>query len=135
MAAIYGPSRRSQRAQDWIGFHMEGMNGMPLGARVEDVFVDAETGEARWIVAALGRFNRASALVPAQDAVAGAGHVLVPYDKSQIREAPAYGTGSSLSRQHEAALRDHYGIRGRFGSPAGVTPNEVTAVRASAAAA
>ena len=132
MAPMYGASRAKQNALDWIGFHMEGMNGMPLGARVEDVFVDAATGAPRWLVATLGRFNHTSALVPSADVVAGAGHVLVPYEKSQIKEAPPYGTGSSISYEQEAALRVHYGLADRTDT-AGFTPREVSAVRASAA--
>lgn len=134
MAPMYGVASAKQNALDWIGFHMEGMNGMPLGARVDDVFVDAATGAPRWLLASLGRFNHTTALVPAADVVAGAGHVLVPYEKNQIKAAPPYGTGSTISYEQDAALRVHYGLADRLDT-GGFTPREVSAVRASAATA
>src|SRR5947207_2808402 len=95
-----------QEALRWVGFRVDDIYGAGVG-RVEDVWVDPDTGTPRWILVKEGRFNGRLHLIPFNDATAGAGHVWVPYEREVIRSSPPVGP-EGLSAQREVALRQHY---------------------------
>jgi hypothetical protein len=70
------------------------------GARVgdvDDVYLEAD-GTPRWIFTRPGRV-----LIPAAEAMAGAGRVWVPYEKELIKNAPAVASLDHVTPEHEAA--------------------------------
>src|SRR6187431_3244211 len=75
----------------WKGFRVDEMSGSSV-ARVEGVLVDSESGEPAWLLVRLGRFGHHSA-VPIVHAVAGVGHIWVPYTRDQIRGTPRVDPG------------------------------------------
>lgn len=123
-------------ALSWVGFRVDDVYGARVG-RVEDVYVDQETGEPHWLLAKLGRFSEAHALIPLSDAVVGAGHVWVPYERDLIKSAPAMTLGAPLSQEREMGFCTHYGIArsGRGRQISQLAPGTMTAVTAASAGA
>jgi hypothetical protein len=107
----------------WAGSRLDEIGGARVG-KLEGVYVDAESGEAEWLLARMGRFGRHT-LVPAHDAVAGVGHVWVPYPRDTLRGAPRVEPGHPLDIERVAELSAHYGV-GRAGELAGRAPGAVT---------
>ena len=93
----------------WIGYRVDDVYGARVGT-VQDVYVDNDSGVPCWLLTKMGRFSDAHALLPMQDAVAGAGQVWVPYEKDMIRRAPQVAPGMPITQEREAALCAHYGV-------------------------
>ena len=96
-------------ALSWVGFRVDDVYGARIGT-VEDVYVDHETDAPCWLLTKMGRFSEVYALLPLQDAVAGTGHVWVPYEKDLIRRAPQVSVGMPVTQKMEATLCAHYGL-------------------------
>ena len=90
----------------WTGYRVDDVYGARVGT-VQDVYVDHETDRPCWLLVKMGRFSDAHALLPLNDAVAGAGHIWIPYEKDLIRRAPQIGA------RHAARP----GARGRRSAP------------------
>lgn len=113
-----------------IGQQLDDVYGARVG-RVEDVLVDERSGEPVWLVARLGRFGDQRVPVPAADAVLRERDVWLPYDRRRIKSAPGIAPGAPLSRDHELAAAEHYGIRGRRAARLAELPGDaVTSVPA-----
>jgi hypothetical protein len=108
----------------WGGARLDEIGGASVG-KVEGVYVDEQSGEPVWLLARIGRFGRHS-LVPAGDAVAGAGHVWVPYPRDVLRGAPRIEPGEPIDIEREKELSGHYGI-GRATELSGRPPTAPTA--------
>lgn len=111
----------------WIGFRVDDVYGARVGT-VQDLYVDHDTDTPCWLLAKMGRFSETYALVPLTDAVAGVGHVWVPYEKDLIRRAPGVSAGMPVTQEHELALCAHYGLMTSRGAEiAGIPPSALTA--------
>jgi hypothetical protein len=97
-----------EEALGWAGAKLDEVGGGSVG-RVEGVYVDAESGEPRWLLIRMGRFGHHSAL-PFSHAVGGAGRVWAPYQREIVRQAPRIDAGKPLSRERELELCGFYGI-------------------------
>ena len=93
----------------WTGFRVDDVYGARVGT-VQDIYVDHSTDAPCWILVKMGRFSDAHALLPIRDAVAGTGHVWIPYEKDLIRRAPQVTAGMPISQELERALCVHYGV-------------------------
>ena len=93
----------------WTGFRVDDVYGARIGI-VEDTYVDQETDTPCWLLVKMGRFSDAYALLPVRDAVAGNGHVWIPYEKDLIRRAPHVVAGMPIAQELERALCVHYGV-------------------------
>jgi hypothetical protein len=107
----------------WDGARLDEIGGASIG-KVEGVYVDEQSGEPVWLLARIGRFGRHS-LVPARDAVAGAGHVWVPYSRDVLRGAPRIEPREPVDMEREKELSGHYGI-GRATELSGRPPTAPT---------
>ena len=117
----------ADEALSWIGFRVDDVYGARVGV-VEDVYVDHATDAPCWLLTKMGRFSEVYALVPVQDAVAGSGHVWVPYEKDLIRRAPQFSVGMPVTQQAEATLCAHYGVMSSRGTEiSDVPPATITA--------
>ena len=112
----------------WAGHRLDEIAGGSVG-RVEGAYVDAESGGPEWLLSRMGRFGH-YCLVPARDAVAGAGHVWVPYTRDQIRRAPKIEPKANLTKDRELELLTHYGIGGEAGRSAQIAGRDGEAVTA-----
>jgi PRC-barrel domain len=83
-------------AMSWLGMRIDDAYGARVGD-VDDVYLESD-GSPRWIFARPGRV-----LIPAAEAMAGAGRVWVPYEKEQIKGAPAVSSLDHVTPEHEAA--------------------------------
>jgi hypothetical protein len=98
----------TEEALTWAGSKLDEMGGGAVG-RVEGVFVDAESGDPKWLLIRMGRFGHHSAL-PFSHAVGGIGRVWAPYDREMVRQAPRVDAGQPLTRERELELCAFYGI-------------------------
>ena len=94
---------------------------------LEEIYVDSQTGEPEWALVNTGLFGTKSTFVPLQEASEEGDALRVPYDKTQVKDAPKMDPDGQLSQQDEAALYDHYGLdygetRSDSGLPEGGTP-------------
>lgn len=118
------PRPALEEIKGWIGSRLDEIGGASVG-KLEGVYVDARTGEPEWLLARIGRFGRHS-LVPARDAVAGVGHVWVPYPRDTLRGAPRIEPGEPLEADRERELASHYEVD-RSAALAERPPTDVTA--------
>lgn len=97
-------------ARSWIGNRVTDMNGASVG-RLEDVWVDADSGDPAWLLIREGRFGGGShKLVPFGGATAGGGQVWLPHERSVIRAAVNIREQEVLTRELGGQLREHYGF-------------------------
>ena len=117
-----------EEVSSWGGHRLDEIAGGSVG-KVEGVYVDAESGAPEWLLSRMGRFGH-YCLVPARDAVAGPGHVWVPYGRDQIRRAPKIEPKAGLSRDKELELLGFYGIGGEAGRAADIADRGAEAITA-----
>lgn len=84
-------------------------DGSALG-RVEQVYVDTETGRPEWAEVKTGMFGSKRSLVPLAVAENRGDVLQIPFDKDFVKGAPHHEAGVELSPQDEAAFFDYYGI-------------------------
>jgi uncharacterized protein (TIGR02271 family) len=114
-------------AQSWQGRTMVDPAGDKLGT-IDAIYLDDETGQPEWATVTSGLFSAKAAFVPLAQAQEVGDSVQVPYDKDQVKGAPAMEAGGQLSQDDEAELYRHYGLdysehRSDSGLPAG-TPDD-----------
>jgi hypothetical protein len=120
-----------QQAEDWIDDGIEDIGGSGV-ARVQAIFVDAESDDPAWVIAKLGRFGKAVA-IPIHDCAAVAGRLWVPHEREVVRGAPSVDPEQPFAREHELAICAHYGIHEGHGRAAEVASRPEGAVTAKPA--
>ncbi len=93
-----------QRGQD-----LYDSDGDKIGS-IEEIYLDAETGEPEWALVNTGMFGTKSTFVPLQEATEAGGSLRVPYDKAQVKDAPQMDPDGELSQREESELYRHYGL-------------------------
>src|SRR5688500_6302858 len=84
-------------------------DGDKLG-KIDEIYLDAETGAPEWALVNTGLFGTKSTFVPLRDATDDGGDLRVPYEKAQVKDAPKMDPDGELSQQQEAELYRHYGL-------------------------
>jgi uncharacterized protein (TIGR02271 family) len=84
-------------------------SGDKLG-KIEEIYLDAETGAPEWALVNTGLFGTKSTFVPLRDATEDNGSLRVPYEKAQLKDAPTIDPDGELSQQQESELYRHYGL-------------------------
>ena len=84
-------------------------SGDKLGT-IEEIYLDAQTGEPEWALVNTGLFGTKSSFVPLQEATDEGGTLRVPYEKAQVKGAPQMDPDGELSQSDESALYRHYGL-------------------------
>jgi hypothetical protein len=92
----------------WEGYQLDEISGQGV-AKVEGLFVDAESGDPAWVLAKLGRFGK-TVPVSIRECAAAAGRVWVPHEREVIRNAPAVDPSMPLNREQEIQVLEYYGI-------------------------
>jgi uncharacterized protein (TIGR02271 family) len=77
---------------------------------IEEIYLDAQTGEPEWALVNTGMFGTKSSFVPLQEAAEDGDTLRVPYDKSQVKDAPRMDPDGELSQDDESTLYAHYGL-------------------------
>src|SRR3954449_10442346 len=84
-------------------------DGEKIG-KIEEIYLDADTGAPEWALVNTGLFGTKSTFVPLRDASEDGGSLRVPYEKSQVKDAPKIDPDGELSQQQESELYRHYGL-------------------------
>jgi sporulation protein YlmC with PRC-barrel domain len=93
----------------WVGRTMVDADGDKIG-KVENIFMDRQTGEPEWAAVKTGLFGLKHSLVPIRDAEpTGDDQIRVPFQKEQVKDAPRVDPDDDLSPEEERRLWEHYG--------------------------
>ncbi len=84
-------------------------SGEKIGT-IEEIYLDAQTGEPEWALVNTGMFGTKSSFVPLRDASEDGESLRVPYDKAQVKDAPQMDPDGQLSQSEESELYRHYGL-------------------------
>jgi sporulation protein YlmC with PRC-barrel domain len=109
MAAI-----EKERMLEFRGQQLAGSDGEDIG-RVEEIYLDADSGEPEWALVHTGLFGSKRTFVPLADATEADGRLRVPHDKATVKDAPQVEPDGLLSKDEEAALYRHYGLESSGG--------------------
>ena len=96
----------------WRGRNAVDSDGKKIG-KIEQIYLDAETGRPEWLAVTTGLFGSKVSFVPIAEtskASADGGEVRVPYYKQQVKDAPNAEPDGELSPEEEADLYRHYGL-------------------------
>jgi uncharacterized protein (TIGR02271 family) len=91
------------------GQEVHDRDGDKIG-KLEEIYLDAETGQPEWALVNTGLFGTKSSFVPLRDATDDGGTLRVPYEKTQVKDAPSLDPDGELSQPQEAELYRHYGL-------------------------
>src|SRR4051812_35141887 len=78
--------------------------------KIEEIYLDADTGAPEWALVHTGLFGTKSSFVPLRDVSEDGGSLRVPYEKAQVKDAPNIDPDGELSQQQESELYRHYGL-------------------------
>ena len=95
--------------QAWIGQDLVDPEHDKIG-KIDQVYLDRESGEPTFVAVKTGLFGTKSSLVPIDAAQAHGEHVQVPYGKDQVKDAPNVDADAELSEAEEQQLYEHYGL-------------------------
>ena len=98
-----------QDVQTWRGRHLHDKDHNKIG-EISDIYLDRQSGEPEWLAVKTGLFGTNVSFVPIREASATQDHVMVPYDKSKVKDAPNVKADGELSPEEERRLYDHYGV-------------------------
>jgi PRC-barrel domain protein len=91
------------------GEQLTGLDGEQIG-KVEEIYLDADSGEPEWALVHTGLFGTKRTFVPLAGATEEEGQLRVPLTKEQIKGAPQVEPDGKLTTDEEHALYRHYGI-------------------------
>jgi uncharacterized protein (TIGR02271 family) len=95
--------------QSWHGRYLFDRDGGKIGS-IENVYLDEDTGRPEWLTVKTGLFGMRETFVPSAEASASGDTVRVPYEKSQIKDAPNIDADGALTQEEEGRLYRHYGL-------------------------
>ncbi|MBE2997667.1 DUF2382 domain-containing protein [Nocardiopsis sp. HNM0947] len=95
------------RPENLIGHQLLDGEGHSVG-KINQVYLDDRTNEPSWVSVHTGLFGRKETLVPLQGAQPHQEDLQVPYDKSTVKDAPHVDSGTHISPETEAQVRDYY---------------------------
>jgi uncharacterized protein (TIGR02271 family) len=84
-------------------------SGEKIG-KVEDFYLDNDTGEPEWIGIGTGIFNTKHVVVPVEGYKQDGDGISVPYDKDRVKDAPDIDD-DNISVERERELYEFYGLR------------------------
>jgi uncharacterized protein (TIGR02271 family) len=95
-------------AYEWTGRQVVDRDGEKIG-KLEEIYLDTETGEPEWAAVNTGMFGMKQTFVPLVGAAPASGKVQVQYEKDQVKDAPGIEPDGELSVDEEQTLYSHYG--------------------------
>jgi uncharacterized protein (TIGR02271 family) len=93
----------------WRGQDLYGAGGDKLGT-IEEIYLDADTDEPEWALVNTGLFGTKRSFVPLRNASSDSDQITVPFDKTQVKDAPKVDPDGQLSQREESELYRHYGL-------------------------
>jgi len=125
-----------QDLSGWIGHDLIDEGGHKIG-RIDDIYVDEQTRKPEWVAVTTGMFGRHVSFAPLEGLSSDGDHLVSPWDKAKVKDAPHAEPDGKLSQDEEAALYRHYGFtygdrRSATGLPEGDTAGKATDTRGTA---
>jgi PRC-barrel domain len=118
----------------WASLDLDDVAGARVG-RIDGVYVDVSSGEAVWLIVALGRRRvKKRVAVPVRECAAAAGRAWTAQRRQALHDAPAIDPTRPLLREHEIAICAHYGVGERIGRHAEIGGRAEGSVTAQPAA-
>ena len=96
-------------AYEWRGRTVVDNDGDKIG-KMDEIYLDAETGQPEWGLINTGLFGSKSTFIPLAGAAPQGEDVKVAHDKATVKDAPGIDPDGELSHEEEAELYSHYGI-------------------------
>jgi sporulation protein YlmC with PRC-barrel domain len=97
------------RMLQFRGRELTDRDGDKVG-RIDEVYLDADSGEPEWVLVHTGLFGSKRTFVPLAGATEADGELQVPLEKATVKDAPRVEPNGQLTRDEEAALFRHYGL-------------------------
>jgi uncharacterized protein (TIGR02271 family) len=97
-----------QDVQQWRGRDLYDNDHDKIG-EITDVYLDRDSGQPEWLAVKTGLFGSNVSFVPIGDASSMEDHVMVPFEKAQVKDAPNAEADGELSPEEERRLYEHYG--------------------------
>jgi uncharacterized protein (TIGR02271 family) len=94
---------------EWRGRELVGNDGDKIGT-IDEVYVDARTEQPEWLSVKTVMLGSKVSFVPITEAREGDEAIRVPYDKTQVKDAPSIEPDGELSHEEESGLYRHYGL-------------------------
>ena len=93
----------------WRGHEVVDRDGDKIG-KLEEIYLDEQTGKPEWALVKTGLFGSKSTFVPLAEAAPSGEELKVPYEKARVKDAPKIDAEHDLSQQEEAELYRFYGL-------------------------
>lgn len=100
-----------EEIETWRGRDVLDRDGDKIGA-LEEVYLDEQTEQPEFACVKTGLLGRRLTFVPLAEVDASGDGIRVPYEKSQVRDAPSIEPDGHLSPEEEQRLYEHYGLDG-----------------------
>lgn len=97
------------QARELIGRKLRTSDGDKVGT-IGQVYLDDHNGRPEWVTVNTGLFGTNESFVPLAEATLTDQELVVPYTKSQIKDAPNVDESSHLSEAEERDLYAHYNV-------------------------
>jgi sporulation protein YlmC with PRC-barrel domain len=97
------------RMLQFRGEDLSDRDGEKIG-RIEEIYLDADSGEPEWALVHTGLFGSKRNFVPLADATEVDGKLRVPLEKDTVKDAPGIEPNGQLTKAEEAKLYAHYGL-------------------------
>jgi sporulation protein YlmC with PRC-barrel domain len=94
---------------EWRGCEVVDRDGDRVG-KLDEIYVDRETGKPEWAIVNTGLFGRKSSFVPLKDAMREGDLIRVPYEKDHVKDAPSVEPDGEISADEEQRVYAHYGL-------------------------
>jgi len=91
------------------GMQVVDRDGDKIG-KIDEIYLDEQTGQPEWLAVNTGLFGSNVSFVPLAQASTEGDTVRVPYEKSQVKDAPNASADGQLSQDEEERLYAHYGL-------------------------
>jgi uncharacterized protein (TIGR02271 family) len=98
----------NETVAEWRGMEVVDSGGDKVG-KVEEIYLDDQSGQPEWVLVKTGLFGSKSTFVPTEGASPQSGELRVAFEKSQIKDAPKIDADQRLSEAEERELYEHYG--------------------------
>jgi uncharacterized protein (TIGR02271 family) len=96
-------------AYEWRDRTVVASDGEKIGS-VDEVYLDAQSGEPEWLSVNTGLFGMKSSFVPLQGAQSAGEDVKVAYTKDEVKDAPGIKPDEELTDSEERELWGYYGL-------------------------
>src|SRR4051812_19994907 len=103
------PHNNDVFVNECIDQNVVGQDGEKIG-KVKDVYLDNDTRRPEWFAVTSGLFGKRVSFVPITGADMSGDDIRIPYDKSQVKDAPQIDADGQLTPSEEATLYQYYGV-------------------------